>query len=56
MTVRLAGGEGTALLVIDLQVGMLNGERIVPVHMGERLLARVRGESCLAEVTLVSAL
>jgi nicotinamidase-related amidase len=31
-----------ALLVIDLQVGMFNGERIAPIHAGEALLARVQ--------------
>jgi len=27
-----------ALLVIDLQLGMFNGERLAPIHAGERLL------------------
>jgi nicotinamidase-related amidase len=41
MTIPLHGGDGTALLIIDLQVGMFNGERIAPIHMGETLLADV---------------
>jgi nicotinamidase-related amidase len=32
----------SALLVIDLQVGMFNGERLPPIHRGEAMLARVR--------------
>ena len=32
----------SALLVIDLQLGMFNGERIAPIHAGEALLARVQ--------------
>lgn len=32
----------TALLVIDLQCGMFNGERITPIHAGEVLLERVQ--------------
>lgn len=42
MTVPSAGGKCTALLVIDLQLGMFNGERIAPLHGGEMLLARVQ--------------
>jgi hypothetical protein len=42
MTVPSASGKCTALLVIDLQLGMFNGERIAPIHAGEMLLARVR--------------
>ena len=30
-----------ALLVVDLQRGMFNGERLPPIHAGEALLARV---------------
>jgi nicotinamidase-related amidase len=33
----------TALLVIDLQLGMFNGARLAPIHAGEALLARVCG-------------
>jgi nicotinamidase-related amidase len=32
----------TALLVIDLQLGMFNGERLVAIHAGEALLTRVQ--------------
>jgi nicotinamidase-related amidase len=32
----------TALLAIDLQLGMFNGEGIAPIHAGEALLERVR--------------
>ena len=32
----------TALLVIDLQLGMFNGEQIPPIHDGDALLARVQ--------------
>lgn len=32
----------TALLVIDLQLGMFNGAWIVPIHAGEALLTRVQ--------------
>lgn len=32
----------TALLVIDLQVGMFDGVRIAPIHAGEALLTRVQ--------------
>lgn len=32
----------TALLVIDLQLGMFDGVRIAPIHNGEALLARVQ--------------
>jgi nicotinamidase-related amidase len=32
----------TALLVIDLQLGMFNGEGIAPIHAGATLLARVK--------------
>ena len=32
----------TALLVIDLQCGMFNGERITPIHAGAVLLERVQ--------------
>jgi nicotinamidase-related amidase len=42
MTVPSASGKSTALLVIDLQLGMFNGERIAPIHAGEMLLTRVR--------------
>jgi nicotinamidase-related amidase len=28
----------SALLIIDLQAGMFNGERLAPIHAGERLL------------------
>ncbi|SDR52399.1 Nicotinamidase-related amidase [Rhizobiales bacterium GAS191] len=42
MTVPSPGGKGTALLVIDLQLGMFNGERIAPIHAGEMLLTRVQ--------------
>jgi hypothetical protein len=31
----------TALLVIDLQLGMFNGETLAPIHAGEALLTRV---------------
>jgi nicotinamidase-related amidase len=31
----------TALLVIDLQLGMFNGDRIAPIHAGGTLLTRV---------------
>ncbi len=33
----------TALLVIDLQVGMFSGALIPPIHAGDALLARVAG-------------
>jgi len=33
---------GAALLVIDLQLGMFNGERIAPIHAGDMLLAHVQ--------------
>jgi hypothetical protein len=42
MTVASASEKSTALLVIDLQLGMFNGQRIAPIHAGEMLLARVR--------------
>jgi nicotinamidase-related amidase len=29
----------SALLVVDLQLGMFNGERLAPIHAGERLLS-----------------
>jgi nicotinamidase-related amidase len=32
----------SALLVIDLQLGMFNGERLAPIHDGDRLLANVQ--------------
>jgi nicotinamidase-related amidase len=32
----------TALLVIDLQLGMFNGERLTPIHAGQALLTRVQ--------------
>jgi nicotinamidase-related amidase len=32
----------TALLVVDLQLGMFNGEEIAPIHAGDVLLARVQ--------------
>lgn len=32
----------SALLVIDLQLGMFNGERLAPIHDGERLLVHAR--------------
>ncbi len=32
----------SALLVIDLQRGMFNGERLPPIHDGDRLLANVQ--------------
>jgi nicotinamidase-related amidase len=32
----------TALLVVDLQFGMFNGEEIAPIHAGDALLARVQ--------------
>jgi len=32
----------TALLVVDLQLGMFNGEEIGPIHAGDALLTRVR--------------
>ncbi len=32
----------SVLLVIDLQVGMFNGERLPPIHAGERLLAHTQ--------------
>jgi nicotinamidase-related amidase len=32
----------TALLVVDLQFGMFNGERIAPIHAGDMLLTCVR--------------
>jgi nicotinamidase-related amidase len=44
MTVPLSG---TALLVVDLQIGMFNGARIAPIHAGETLLAHV--QAVLAE-------
>jgi nicotinamidase-related amidase len=31
-----------ALLVIDLQLGMFNGERLAPIHGGERLLTHTK--------------
>jgi nicotinamidase-related amidase len=42
MVVSLPRSDGTALLVIDLQSGMFNGERIAPLHAGETLLARTQ--------------
>jgi nicotinamidase-related amidase len=42
MTVSSASGEGTALLVIDLQLGMFNGERLAPLYASEMLLVRVQ--------------
>src|ERR1700761_1597589 len=38
-----SASKATALLVIDLQVGMFNGEKIAPMPGGEALLARVAG-------------
>jgi nicotinamidase-related amidase len=32
----------SALLVIDLQLGMFNGERLAPIHAGERLLVHTQ--------------
>jgi nicotinamidase-related amidase len=32
----------TALLLIDLQLGMFNGERLAPIHDGDRLLTNVQ--------------
>ena len=32
----------SALLIIDLQIGMFNGERLAPIHDGERLLAQAQ--------------
>lgn len=32
----------SGLLVIDLQVGMFNGERLAPIHSGERLLSHTQ--------------
>jgi nicotinamidase-related amidase len=32
----------SALLVIDLQIGMFNGERIAPIHAGEALLTNTQ--------------
>src|SRR5208283_2845429 len=42
MTAASSGPKCTALLVVDLQLGMFNGERIAPIHAGEMLLTRVR--------------
>src|ERR1700736_274256 len=42
MAVSSASGEGTALLVIDLQLGMFNGERLAPLYTSELLLVRVQ--------------
>lgn len=37
-----ASRSKSALLVIDLQLGMFNGERLVPIHAGEKLLHHTR--------------
>jgi nicotinamidase-related amidase len=42
MNVALSRPEGAVLLVIDLQLGMFNGQRIAPIHAGEMLLAQTR--------------
>ena len=42
MTRSSTSNTQAALLVVDLQRGMFNGERLPPIHAGEALLARVR--------------
>jgi nicotinamidase-related amidase len=47
-----------ALLVIDLQIGMFNGERLAPIHAGEALLANTQAalghaRRCGARVTYI---
>ncbi len=42
MAIPSNGGTRAALVVIDLQVGMFNGQRIAPIHAGEALIERTR--------------
>jgi len=42
MIVASSRPERAALLVIDLQIGMFNGQRIAPIHAAEMLLAQTR--------------
>ena len=42
MTVPPDSASRAALMVIDLQSGMFNGQRIAPIHAGEALLERTR--------------
>jgi len=45
--------DQTALLVIDLQLGMFDGVRIAPIHAGEALL--VRAQTLLAKTRAAGA-